>query len=55
MIGSCHTVPVKYSEDAFFVGRVPDFIMSIMLSSRRYIRSKEEDSNIRLCVSWWKM
>ena len=25
-MGSCHTVPVKYSEDAFFVGRVPDLI-----------------------------
>ena len=47
-IGSCHTVPVKYLEDAFFVGRVPAFNMSIMLYSLGYIRSKEEDSNIRL-------
>jgi len=52
-IGSCHTVPVKYSEDAFFVGRVPDRNMSIMLSLLSYIGSKEDDSNIRLCVSWW--
>jgi hypothetical protein len=25
-------VPVKYSEDAFFVGRVPDLNISILLS-----------------------
>jgi len=48
-------VPVKYSEDAFFVGRVPDLNISMLLSSLSYIRSKEEDSNIRLCVSWWLM
>jgi hypothetical protein len=46
---------VKYSEDAFFVGRVPNLNMFMLLSSLSYIRSKEEDSNIRLCVSWWLM
>ena len=54
-IGSCHTVPVKYSEDAFFVGRVPDLNMSILLSSLGYIRSKEKDSYIRFCGEWLVM
>jgi len=46
---------VKYSEDACFVGRVPDFNMSIMFSSLGYIRSKGEDSNTRFCAEWLVM
>jgi hypothetical protein len=33
IMGSCHTVPVKYSDDAFLVGLELDLIICIALTS----------------------
>jgi hypothetical protein len=33
IMGSCHTLPVKYLDDAFLVGREPDLIICIALTS----------------------